>query len=128
MEKKLSYAIFKINKTKLKLIILLGLILSFAFLIKVSNWWSMTNNKLTLKEISISDTKIIKNTEYHELTSGFLGLPLNIINIDSVTKIISNHPYVEAVRVSKWYPSRMKIEIIEREPIAILNVRTNDSP
>ena len=110
------------NKSKLKLIILSGLILSYAILIKVSSWWSINNNNLTLKEISISDTKIIKNTEYHDLTGGFLGQPLNIINVDSVNKIIRNHPYVEAVRVSKWYPSKMKIEIIEREPIAILNV------
>ena len=112
----------KLNKSKLKLIILSGLILSYAILIKVSSWWSINNNNLTLKEISISDTKIIKNTEYHDLIGGFLGQPLNIINVDSVNKIIRNHPYVEAVRVSKWYPSKMKIEIIEREPIAILNV------
>ena len=29
---------------------------------------------------------------------------------------------LEAARVSKWYPSKIKIELIEREPIAILNI------
>ena len=48
--------------------------------------------------------------------------PLENVNLASVSKIIEEHPYVEAARVSKWYPSKIKIELIEREPIAILNV------
>ena len=32
------------------------------------------------------------------------------ICIDSISKIIEKHPYVEAARVSKWYPSKIKID------------------
>ena len=45
-----------------------------------------------------------------------MGNSIEEIRIDSVTKIIEDHPYVEAARVSKWYPSKIKIELIEREP------------
>ena len=41
-------------------------------------------------------------------TRGFLGKPIESVNISSVSKIIENHPYIEAARVSKWYPSKIK--------------------
>ena len=41
--------------------------------------------------------------------------------IHEITKRIEEHPYVKAARVSKHYPSQIRIEIMEREPIAIVN-------
>ena len=35
--------------------------------------------------------------------------------------MIENHPYIK-LRISRHYPSEIKIEIIEREPIAIVNM------
>ena len=91
-------------------------------LIKISSWWCEYDNNLILKNISISSTKIIENEEFYNLVNGFIGNSLEEIRIDSMTKIIEDHPYVEAARVSKWYPSKIKIELIEREPIAVLNI------
>ena len=36
--------------------------------------------------------------------------------------LIESHPYVKIARVSRHYPSEIKIEIIERKPLAIVNV------
>tara|TARA_Y100000591_G_scaffold330938_1_gene363368 strand:- start:677 stop:1441 length:765 start_codon:yes stop_codon:yes gene_type:complete len=91
-------------------------------LIKISSWWCINSNNLILKNISISKTKIIENEEFYKLVDKFMGNSLEEIRIDSITKIIEDHPYVEAARVSKWYPSTIKIELIEREPIAVLNI------
>lgn len=43
------------------------------------------------------------------------------INIDNIQDRISKHPEVKKVFVSKDMPSELKIEIIERRPVAILN-------
>ena len=114
--------LIKIDKSKKNLIFTSISFLVIITLIKISSWWCVITNNLILKNISISSTKIIDNEEFYNLVNGFIGNSLEELRIDSVTKIIENHPYVEAARVSKWYPSKMKIELIEREPIAILNV------
>tara|TARA_B100000073_G_C23560195_1_gene503785 strand:- start:17 stop:781 length:765 start_codon:yes stop_codon:yes gene_type:complete len=113
----------KINKSKTRLILIsISFLLCFA-LVKVSSWWCINSNHLILENISISNTKIIENEEFHNLVNGFIGNSLEDIKIDSISKIVEKHPYVEAARVSKWYPSKIKIELIEREPIAILNIK-----
>ena len=114
--------LIKLNKSKTNLFLLSTTVLAFVILIEVASWWSLISTNLILKEISISDTKIIEKNEFYELVSEFLGKPLENVNLANVSKIIEEHPYVEAARVSKWYPSKIKIELIEREPIAILNV------
>lgn len=43
------------------------------------------------------------------------------INIDIIQDRISKHPEVKKVYVSKELPSELKIEIVERRPVAILN-------
>ena len=114
--------LIKINKSKKHLIFLSISFLLIITLVRISSWWSKNSNNIILKNISISNTKIIENEEFFNLVNGFLGKSLEEIRIDSITKIIEDHPFVEAARVSKWYPSKIKIELIEREPIAILNI------
>lgn len=112
----------KLNKSKTTLFLLSIMVFACVVLMRIASWWSLISNNLILEEISFSNTKIIEENEFYDLTQEFLGKPLESVNISSVSKIIENHPYIEAARVSKWYPSKIKIELIEREPIAILNV------
>ena len=98
------------------------MVFTYVILIEIASWWSRISNNLILEEISISNTKIIEKNEFYDLASGFLGKPLEDVDLSNISEIIEGHPYVEAARVSKWYPSKIKIELIEREPIAILNV------
>ena len=114
--------LIKIYKSKKHLIFISIAFLLIITLVKISSWWCINSNNLILKNISISKTKIIENEEFYNLVNGFIGDSLEEIKIDSITKIIEDHPYVEAARVSKWYPSKIKIELIEREPIAVLNI------
>ena len=112
----------ELNKSKNNLFLLSIIFLAYVILIRIASWWSLISDNLILKEISVSSTKIIEKNEFYNLTNEFLGKPLEDVNLANVSKIIEKHPYVEAARVSKWYPSKIKIELIEREPIAILNV------
>ena len=114
--------LIKYTKSKTNLILLPTMVLVYFVLLGVASWWSSISNNLILEEISISNTKFIEKSEFHKLVSGFLWKPLEDVDLANISYIIEEHPYVEAARVSKWYPSKIKIELIEREPIAILNV------
>ena len=112
----------KSNNKNVNLVIILTSCLFLLTIIKVSSWWSEFNNNLLLKNIAISNTSIIDKKEYHGLVDQFIGYSLDEISIGNISKILEEHPFVKASRVSKWYPSTVKIELIEREPIAILNI------
>ena len=113
----------KLNNFKYNLVILSISFLLLSSLIKISSWWTNINNNLVLKEISISNTNIINEKEYYDLVDKFIGNSLDEININNISEILEEHSYVKASRVSKWYPSTVKIEIIERKPLAILNIK-----
>ena len=113
---------FKSNKIKAKLAILFTMCLCLLVLIKISSWWGELNENLVLKHIIISNTSMIDNEEYHKLVDQFLGYSLDELIIGDISQILEEHPYVKASRVSKWFPSTIKIELIERKPIAILNI------
>ena len=93
----------------------------FVSIIFASSWWSGLKGVDNIK-IKISDTSILNIETYESLISNVI----EDVNIDKkVTKIaelVEDHPYVNAVRVSKHYPSEIKVEIMEREPIAIVNM------
>ena len=112
----------KSNKIKAKLAILFTTCLCLLVLIKISSWWSELNENLVLKHIIISNTSMIDNKEYHKLVDQFLGYSLDELIIGDISQILEEHPYVKASRVSKWFPSTIRIELIERKPIAILNI------
>ena len=44
------------------------------------------------------------------------------IKTSELNKVIEEHPYVEAARISNRYPNIIMIEIVERQPIAILEI------
>ena len=45
------------------------------------------------------------------------------ININELSKVFEDNHYIKAVRVSKHFPDKIKIEIVERDPIAVVNNR-----
>ena len=93
----------------------------FLTIIFASFWWSELKEDDKIK-IKVSDTSILNIETYESLISNVLE-DVNIDNkITKIAQVIEGHPYVKAARVSKHYPSEIRIEIMEREPIAIVNM------
>lgn len=98
---------------EISLFLLMILTIFFSFL------WSKYNNKNLLSHVMISDTKINNRTLYENyfnqiLKSDSLSYP-NYINS------IEEHPYIKTARISRHFPDKILIEIIERDPIVFLN-------
>ena len=121
------YKIEKLKKNKSTLIYIFRSIYLFIFiyLIMTSYKWSTYNNYLQVKLIQFSNTKIINNEVYKSLLQKIIKKDIFSINISEINKVIEGHPYVKAARISNHYPNKIKIEIIEREPIAILKINPN---
>ena len=43
------------------------------------------------------------------------------LNINELSKVFEDNHYIKAARVSKHFPDKIKIEIVERNPIAVIN-------
>ena len=111
----------KKNKDNLKHAAVTTLSLSIlCFIIGASFWWSGLKEKATI-ELKFSETNILETKTYESLVSEIMQDSSIQDKTYEITKRIEEHPYVKAVRVSNHYPSQIRIEIMEREPIAIVN-------
>ena len=97
--------------------------LSLSLLLSIvggSYWWSGLKEETRI-ELKFSETTILEIGTYRSLVSEVMQDNTKQDKISEITKKIEDHPYVKAARVSKHYPSQIKIEIMERVPIAIVN-------
>ena len=113
----------KKNKNSSNLKHLAKIVLSltlFLFIVGASYWWSGLKEETSI-ELKFSETTILEIGTYRSLVSEVMQDSTKQDKIHEITKRIEEHPYVKAARVSKHYPSQIRIEIMEREPIAIVN-------
>ena len=110
------------NDKQYQKIINFGLIFSFEIIfIFCSFIWAEYAKHLIVREIIFSTTKIIKTDEYAPIFDKLIGSDYADVNLKILTDNLENHPYVFSSRVSYHFPGKIYVEIIEREPIAILN-------
>lgn len=97
-------------------------VLLFVYIIYASFSWAEQKNSLKPKNIIFSDTKILDLRVYKKIIDNAFKQNTSNVNTKDISQLIEDHPYVLAARVSNHYPNRILIEIIEREPVAILKV------
>ena len=96
--------------------------LTIMFLIYASFWWSSYTRISHLRQINISGYSIIPEEDHRLQLKPLMGIELEELNLREVSLLIESHPYVKAARVSRQYPASLSIEIVERQPVAVLNV------
>ncbi len=95
----------------------ISLILAFGALKWTKYYYNFDN-----KRFHFSETTIIDKNDYTSLIGQMSKDELMRIKISELNKVIEKHPYVEAARISNRYPNITMIEIVERQPIAILEI------
>ena len=95
-------------------------VLLFVYIIYASFSWAEQKNSLKPKNIIFSDTKILDLRVYKKIIDNAFKQNTSNVNTKDISQLIEDHPYVLAARVSNHYPNRILIEIIEREPVAII--------
>ena len=96
---------------------------SFSLIIGViwtAFWWSGFRESLTITQVRFGKTNILNTHIYEAALGDIIGSNPNDIELKAMSDLIESHPYVKAARVSHQYPGMIQIEIIERQPIALL--------
>ncbi|NOZ04068.1 MAG: FtsQ-type POTRA domain-containing protein [FCB group bacterium] len=84
--------------------------------------WADYNSYLSINQIRIQGASIIEPREYLDLLGDITDTPIAQIKLDEIRSTMAAHPYVRAIRVSRHYPNTIKIELVERKPVAMVNI------
>ena len=76
----------------------------------------------SLKSIEVSSTKHLTRDEILGLAGVEPGKDLLHMNLKRMGEHILLNPWVETVRINRYYPDAVSIVITEREPVAIVNM------
>ena len=114
----------KINKPKLPLRQVIGIGLSLFFLITLwgANRWANYRQIFEVQEIAISGYEILDKENYQDIVDQFDIRSIHDVKMQKIAETIEANPFVKAARVSRRFPNQITINIVERKPLAILNM------
>lgn len=108
--------------SRLRLIIGIGLILGFSALMWGAWWWAGTCRLFQLERILVQGSNLLPEEDYQRLLGDLEGVGIHELDLTDIRILLEAHPLVKAVRVSRRYPRTIRVEVVERSPLAILNL------
>jgi cell division septal protein FtsQ len=81
-----------------------------------------TTTFFRLRVIDVSSSKRLTRNEILALVGVEAGQDLVRMNLKRMGEQLSQNPWVETVRINRYFPDRLSISISEREPLAIVNM------
>ena len=100
---------------------LLGLILLLIlFTTYTPNFNFNTESNLNIKKIKIENNYILSSDEIKKKLDFLLSENLFLMNIDEIHRSLKELDFIDSFSVKKIYPNTIKIKVIEKKPIAIL--------
>ena len=91
-------------------------------LIWTAFWWSEFRNSLVIGQVKFGKTTVLESRVYEATLGNIIGISPEQIRLNDISDLMESHPYVKAARVSHQYPGTIQIEILERQPIALLKM------
>lgn len=83
--------------------------------------WATFTDFLVVEHVKMPGSIVIEN-EYRSLLGQIDGKKMNQLELGNIRIALESHPYVRTARVSRQFPNTVTIEILEREPIAIVRI------
>lgn len=77
-------------------------------------------SKFGLKEIEIENNSLIKKEDLKKLLAPIYGKNLFFLENSEIEEILMKNTLIKSFNLKKKYPDKLRIEIFEKEPIAIL--------
>ena len=99
----------------------LGLILLLIlFTTYTPNFNFSPGSNLNIKKIKIENNYILSTDKILKKLNFLLNENLFVINLDIIQKSLKDLDFIESFRIKKIYPNTIKVTIVERKPIAVL--------
>ena len=116
----------KKKKQKITLRQVIGGSLSFLFILTL--WgtvrWANYRQTFTVDAIRFSGLEILEKETVQKMISNLENQSIHDVNMGEMAQIIESNPFIKAARISRHFPNQIKINIIEREPLAMLNMES----
>ena len=99
------------------------ILFSFGFIticITSSNW-AKYNGSLQINNIHFQGNEFLTNKSLKKILNDIEINNIHLIDLTKISTLLEKDSFIEAARVSKHFPNKLEIEIIEREPIAVIN-------
>ena len=112
----------KKNTFSLRKVIGVGLSLLFLLALTSAVKWANYRKSFVLTEVDISGYNILEKKDYQVIVSEFKIESINNYKLREISNKIEKNPFVKAVQVSRQFPNVIKINIVERKPLAIINL------
>jgi len=84
-------------------------------------WWSATSPRFALADLEIHGSERVSADWMREQLADLLGRNLVWMPLDGVERTLSGHPWIAGVEVTKELPDRLRVVVVERRPVAILD-------
>ena len=98
------------------------IIISIVFAtILISKNWASYRNGTKIKKVYFFGNELIDNEYLDYFNSDIKNKDIYDLNVNELSKVFEDNHYIKAARVSKHFPDKIKIEIVERNPIAVVN-------
>ena len=98
----------------------IGLLLLFLFSTYNIKFNKNFFSNLQIKNITIENNKIIKEEEIKEKLSFLYKTNFFFLRTKNIEKKLKEIQFIESYQIKKIYPNNLKIKIIEKKPIAII--------
>ncbi len=105
------------------ILIFLSLVVLVTSLTVAASAWAKYIGITKIQSIQFAGARLLPAEEYKRSLQPLFGVPLEEIDLNDVRMLLEAHPFVKAARVSRHYPYTLRVEIRERQPIAMLNLK-----
>ena len=100
--------------------LIIGLILLFLFSTYNFKFNKTFFSNLQIKNITIENNKILKEEEIKEKLSFLYETNFFFLRAKNIEKKLKEIQFIESYQIKKVYPNNLRIKIIEKKPIAII--------
>jgi cell division septal protein FtsQ len=84
-------------------------------------WFKMTS-ALALRTVTVQGNSLVSQEEILDKFTIVPGQSIYAYNRDVITQSLAGNPYIKACRVKRLVPSKLVICVIERSPVAYVNL------
>jgi cell division protein FtsQ len=85
-----------------------------------AGWLVFFSPVLAVSGVQVTGTRVLSPAVVRRAASVPLGTPVATVGLDAITARVERLPAVKSVDVSRSWPDRVRIDVVERRPVAVV--------
>lgn len=91
-------------------------------LLGVGGWFVLFSDTLSVRGVEVSGTRTLADDRVREVAEVPTGGPLATVDLDAISFRVRALAVVKSAEVSRKWPDRVLIELVERTPVAVVEI------